>query len=202
MQVIKYLLYGILLLSLSSCGNENLIPSDYVTWVNNEENGLLKKKTVQPLEIEAVYKPLPYIIANEKRTNEIPQIEYDKRAKELEGMHYFTVKLSIIGGKLDITNFEVETDAQQQERLAYLSFAMQDDIKLVEGTDTLPCALYHFERSYDLAPYRTFVLGFEQKEENKTKDKTLVLDLAYFRTGPIKLNFASSDLARIPNLKL
>lgn len=202
MQEIKLLSLFFLFFLLGSCGKETLLPSDYIVWVNNEDNGLVKKKTIVPLEVEALYKPLDYIIANEQRTNAIDKVAYEARKKALEGLQYYTIKLGITGGKLDVTNYEVSDNGQQQERLNYLSFAMQKDIKLVEGMDTLPCVLYHFERSYDIAAYRTFVLAFEKKETNKTTDKTLILDLPYFKTGPVKLNYKIADLEAIPNLKL
>ncbi|WMX17578.1 hypothetical protein [Aureispira sp. CCB-E] len=199
MQGIKYF---ILFMILVGCGNRDLIPSDYVAWVNDSNNGLLKKKSIHPLEVELLYKPIPYIIANEQRSNTIDEGIYQKRMKDLKELQYYTLKLGILGGEFNVSNYEVSDNATQQERLNYLSFAMQKDIKLVEGKDTLNCALYHFERSYDITPYRTFVLAFQQKEINKGKDKTLILDLAYFKTGPIKLNFKGADLVRIPNLKL
>lgn len=199
MQTIRYF---ILLTVLISCGNGNMLPSDYIAWVNDSDNGLLKEKSISPLEVELLYKPLPYIIANEERSNSIDKIVYNNRLKELEGLQYYTLKLGITGQKQNVSNYEVTDDAQQQERLNYLSFAMQKDIKLIEGKDTLNCALYHFERSYDITPYRTFVLAFERKESKIEKDKTLILDLAYFKTGPIKLNFKAADLVSVPNLKL
>lgn len=202
MEAIKNIFFVIIFIGICGCGKQTLDPSDYVSWVNDEENGLVKKKTIHPLEIEVIYKPLPYVIANEKKTNNIPQLIYDARVAELEGMQYYTLKLGIVGGQHNITNFEIEDEIQQQDRNAYLSFAMQKDIKLVEGGDTLPCRLFHFERSYDLVPQRTFVLAFEQKKENITKDKTIILDLPFFKTGLIKLNYKTSDLESIPNLKL
>lgn len=205
MQDTKYMHFILLALFsyllLGSCGNSQLAPADYVAWVNDASNGLYKEKQVQPLTISAVYKPIPYIIANEKRSNQIDPIEYQQRKEELAGMQYVTLKLGIIGEQKDITNYEVQTDADLQERLSYLSFAMQKDIQLIDGQDTLACALYHFERSYDLTPQRTFVLGFEKKSTPAT-DKTLVLDLPYFNTGPIKLAFKADDLQAIPELKL
>lgn len=205
MQDTKYIhfillaLFGCLL--LGSCGKAQLAPADYVAWVNDASNGLYKEKQVQPLTVSAVYKPIPYVIANEKRSNQIDPTEYQQRKEELAGMQYVTLKLGIIGEQKDITNYEVQTDADLQERLSYLSFAMQKDIQLIDGQDTLACALYHFERSYDLTPQRTFVLGFEKKSTLAT-DKTLVLNLPYFNTGPIKLAFKANDLQAIPELKL
>jgi hypothetical protein len=202
MKAIKCILYSFILLNLLSCGNENLIPSDYVTWVNNSENGLLKKKTIPPLTVEALYKPLAYIIANEQRSNDISKEIYQARIEELGTLQYYTLKLGIIDEKLDVTNYEVTNNAQQQERLNYLSFSMQNDIKLIEGKDTLPCKVFHFERSYDLSSSRTFVLAFERTKSTNNQSKTLILDLPYFKTGPIKLNYKTSDLEAIPSLKL
>jgi hypothetical protein len=200
MQVIRVAIILSILVVISACGNQELIPSEYVSWVNDETNHLLKRKTVHPLIIEALYKPIPYIIANEKRTNDISKEEYDARKKELEGMQYYTLKLSTIEG--DITSYGVTDKAQQDERYNYLSFAMKNDIVLQIGEEILPCKLFHFERSYDLVDYRSFVLAFEVKEAHKNKDKTLILDIPYFQTGPIKLNYKTSDLDEIPSLKL
>lgn len=202
MQAIKIILILIIILNLFSCGKESMLPSDYVEWVNNIDNGLLKEKTISPLNVELLYKPIPYIISNEKRSNKIPKKEYEARVNKLKGLQYYTLKLSIVGGETDVTNFEVSEISQQQDRLSYLSFAMKNDIRLIEEGDTLPCVLYHFERSYDVVPSRTFVLAFDQRPEYKKSNKTLVLDLSYFKTGPIKINFKTSDLERIPNLKL
>lgn len=202
MKAIKFIWCSFLLLNLLSCGREDLIPSDYVQWVNNPENGLLKEKTIPPLTIEVLYKPLAYIVANEERSNVISKEVYQGRIKELEGLQYYTLKLGIMDENLNVTNYEVTNNAEQQERLSYLSFSMQRDIKLIDGKDTLPCKLFHFERSYDLSSTRTFVLAFDQLETNQNQSKTLILDLPYFKTGPIKLNYKTADLEAIPSLKL
>lgn len=203
MQGIKLLFWSIWLMgSLTSCGNEVLLPSDYIVWVEDPTNGLNKKKQVPPLEVTALYKPAEYIIANEERTNILSESVYQERSNKLLGMHYLTLKLGIEEEGKSVVDYQIETAQEKEERYNYLSFAMQRDIKLVEGTDTLPCKLYHFERSYDLVSYRTFVLGFEKRKENEDKDKTLILDLAYFNTGPIKLNYKATDINSVPNIKL
>lgn len=202
MQVSKLLLCLILLSLLMACGKQELVPSDYMEWVHDPTNGLVKKKTIHPLEVEVLFKPLDYIIVNEQRTNTIDPSVYKERQLALKGMQYYTLKLGIEGDQYDVTNYEVRTASEQQARLAYLSFSLQRAIKLVENGDTLNCQLFHFERSYDLTPYRTFVLGFEQKEATKYRDKTLIVEPSFSKTGPIKLTFETSNLVAIPNLKL
>ena len=201
--------WWLLLLLLSSCGQQVLEPAAYVEWMKHPEHGYWRTKTVPPLEVVAQYKTTDFIIANEKRSNEIEAAAYQAREKELEGMYYWTLKLSINDKNLpnrgakawNILNYGVEDKQQEQERLMYFSYAMQRDLKLIEGKDTLPCALYHFERSYDLDKSRTFVLGFP-KGNNPNADKTLLIDIPYFNTGPIKINYSKELLEQAPTMQL
>lgn len=187
---------------LGSCGRPELQPSDYVEWVNNPENGLRQTRSIDPLQVMALYKPLPYLVAQELRTNEMTAQAYDARATELEGMQYYTLQVAIKGRDADVTNYNVLDNQAQQERLAYLSFGMQQDIQLIQGSDTLPCKLFHFERSYDLAPHRTFVLAFDRPEgSDATAERTLVVELAPFNTGPLKFHYSNETLSSLPILK-
>ncbi|MFK7799390.1 MAG: hypothetical protein AB8E82_18205 [Aureispira sp.] len=207
-QVYKNWCWGILLL-LSSCGQQVLEPADYVNWMQNPDNGFLKTKTIAPLEVVAQYKTVDFVIANEKRSNQIATAAHQARQAALEGMYYWTLQLSINDPEIksqgvkswNILNYGLENKSQEQERLFYFSYAMQEDLKLIEGQDTLPCALYHFERSYDLSKSRTFVVGFP-KGKDPTADKTLLLDLPYFNTGPIKINYPNTLLAQAPAMQL
>ena len=187
-----------------ACGTPELAPADYVAWVQEAEHGLMQKRHISPLEVTALYKPLPYLIAQEERSNTIDPEHYQARTEALQGLQYYTLQVAIEGqGDRDVTNYQVANGADQQARLAYLSFGMQQDIQLIQGSDTLPCRLFHFERSYDLVPHRTFVLAFEQPEgAPSTQARTLVVELAPFNTGPLKFHYSTETLARIPSLKL
>lgn len=202
MQVNKLLIFLGLVLLLVQCGKAELQPSDYVAWVDDPDHGFRQTRTIAPLEITALYKPVPYLIAMEERTNDLDPMLYDQRAEELQGLQYYTLKVAINDHSADVTNYQVANNQAQQERLAYLSFGMQQDIQLIQGSDTLPCKLFHFERSYDLAPHRTFVLAFDQPEElDATTERTLVVELAPFNTGPIKFNYSNTTLSSLPILK-
>lgn len=196
-------------LLLSSCGEQILAPADYVNWMKDPANRHVKTKTIAPLEVTAQYKTTDFIIANEKRSNKIEKSVQQARQKELDGMHYWTLQLSINAPNTknegpqawNILNYGIEDKSQEQERLFYFSYAMQKDLKLIEGQDTLPCVLYHFERSYDLSKSRTFVIGFPKGNDPST-DKTLLLELPYFNTGPIKINYSKTILAQAPIMRL
>lgn len=192
-------LSGILFFSLDSA----VIPSDYVQWVINPENDLRKIKKVADIKIDVQYKPIPFIITNELRTNTINKKVYKKRVEELEGAQYFTIKVSVDPEvATDITQYKVSNVEEHQNRLYYLSYQLQNDIKLIEGKDTLAPQLFHFERAYDLAPHRTFVMAFETKKKNVNQDKVFLIDSPALETGPIKIKFKAEDLNNLPTLKL
>jgi hypothetical protein len=201
--------WWLLLLLLNSCGQPVLEPADYVNWMRDPNNGFRKTKTIAPLEVVAQYKTVDFIIANEKQSNQIAAAAHQARQTELNGMHYWTLQLAIHDPEIqdqgvkswNILNYGLTDKSQEQERLFYFSYAMQQDLQLIEGQDTLPCALYHFERSYDLSKSRTFVVGFP-KGKDPTADKTLLLDLPYFNTGPIKINYPNALLAQAPAMQL
>ncbi len=203
MKVLTMLLViSIMLITIVGC-KQSAIPSDYVRYVRNPDNGLLRSKQVGPVHIDLQYKPIPYLIANELRRNDISKEEFLPRQKELTGSQYYNLQLSVTDQpQANIINYRLRDETEIQKRLYYLSFGMQNDIRLIDGTDTLKPMLYHFERSYDLAPHRTFVLAFEQRPDNRYKDKTLILDSPVLATGPLKLKIKADALQNLPDLKL
>lgn len=185
---------------LSSCSN-GMKPSEYVKWIKDSKHGLHKSKQVQNIIVEAQYKPVPYIIANEMRTNEIQSNVFREREKELEGLQYFDIKLSINHPSYDVTNYEVYNEKDKDDRINYLSFGLKNDIYLLQGQDTMRCRLFHFERSYDVTPHRTFVLAFDNTNQ-KNEDKIVVINTPIFNVGPIKLKFKKEDFNNLPSIKL
>ena len=197
------LLIGVLMFCWSC--QQSVDPIDLVHYVKATKNGLAKAKEIGDIRVNLLYKPLDFVIANEFRSNQIKQDDYDSRKEELKGLQYYNLQVSVPNHpKLNITNYRVANAEEQQQRLYYLSFYMKNDIRLIQGQDTLAPVLYHFERSYDMAGHRTFVLAFiENQSEDKTPiDRTLVIDSPIMGTGPIKLKIKEEDLKNIPTLKL
>ena len=102
----------------------------------------------------------------------------------------------------DITTYRVNDPGEEQQRLYYLSFQMKENIRLIQGQDTLAPVLYHFERSFDLSPHRTFVMAFEEPLSKSPEDRTFILDSPVLGTGPLKLKITAKDLDNIPDIKL
>lgn len=169
-------------------------------FVNNEQNGLVIQKQTPNIYIKTRYEPIDYVIAKEKRSNDIKTTEYQNRKAELDGMHYFTIQLAEILKGGDLTNNEADKEALLNEKLYYFSYKMQYDFKLVEGQDTLPCKLYHFERMNDLNGMKTITLAFDKNANKDNIDKTLIFDSPILGE-PVKLNFEAKNILNTPQLK-
>ena len=76
---------------------------------------------------------------------------------------------------------------------------MQNDLFLVRDQDTIPCSLYHFERTYNIAPYCTLLLGFDKKFKKFSSYQILYVD-RLFSNKIITFNFLKESFERIPKL--
>ena len=195
------LFFMVIGLMIMSCNRPSLSPSDYVKYVSDEANGLVKTKNIGEVNIKVQYKPVSYIIANEMRTNDISKADFEKRKKELEAMQYYNLTLDIADAR-NILNYNVSNQSHQQERIHYLSFGMQQDIRLMENGKELPCVLYHFERTYDISKERTFLIAFNQDESTKDATKTFILDSSVLGIGTIKIQFDGKNIQQLPKMKL
>ena len=195
----KNILTILSILLLSSCFREALPPAEYKSWVENKENGLWVAKELGDFEFSILYKPTDYVALLELNPDSVEEQKIENSKKELGDMQYFTLKIKASQGN-DLLKTRVESEMQYFERLNYLSTFMQDDIKLIEAGDTLPCKLFHMERNYGLAPYNNFVLGFAAtKNEN---DKQVEINDKVFGVGKVILKVSKEDVDNIPQLKL
>lgn len=175
-----------------------LIPSQYVSWVENKDNGLEKKKKIDDITYVAQYRPVPYIICQEERKDDIADSLVKRRSGELNGMQYLNLKIEVPQGEL--LKYKITSRAEYDERVNYFSFGMQKDIQLVDGKDTLPCVLFHYERIYDVAPYGIFLMAFP-KGKSTGADKTLIFSDNQFNKGIIKFHFDSKNIENVPQLQ-
>jgi hypothetical protein len=97
----------------------------------------------------------------------------------------------------------MRTEGDYFQRLEYLTSNVQNDISLIEGTDTIPCGLCHYERNYGLSPYANIVLGFKKASgKNEKQDRIFVYDDQIWGVGKIMLKISNSDIDNVPFMKL
>lgn len=190
----------ILLLGLCSCGKEQLLPADYVAWVQDEDNGLRVGKTVDSYDFTLQYRPLEYIVAMENKGNAgIHHDSVQKRIKELEVLQYYTLKIASREGK-EVIATGISSEAEYYARMEYFTSGIENDLVLVQGKDTLPCRLFHFERNYQLAPYNNIVVAFDSSSVKA--DRTFIYDDQVLGIGPVQLTLKASAIENTPQLKV
>ncbi len=95
----------------------------------------------------------------------------------------------------------VGSEQEYSSRLQYFSDLAESDMRLVEGSDTLSCALFHFERNYGVAPYNKIVLAFPKIGE-AIQTKTFVFNEQALGIGKINLKIKEEDINKIPKVIL
>lgn len=176
---------------LVSCSSE-LTKNEYVNWIESPENGIKKVRTLDGFKYAIQYKPIEYIILK-KNKDAVKTSDY-------EDLHYIDLELS----HTDFPEFMklgLEEKEDYYHRLKYYSFDIQNDLKLIDGKDTMRCVFSHFERTYGILPYIKIVTAFE-KSKNQGGDKTFSYDDKIFNKGIINIKIKDQALKNIPEIKI
>ncbi len=181
---------------------EPLTSAAMLDWVESKENQLLNEKTIDDMNYSSLYKPHAYMCLLEAGNHSgMNSSELEKIKSAYSGMEYFTFKISTAKTQEELLRYKAAGSDEYYRRLEYYSFKAQEDFALLAGKDSLKCKLFHFERTFGLAPILTFVLGF-QGERKPEQDLTLVYNDRIFSNGIIKLHYGAETLNAIPELKI
>ncbi len=194
-----YLLVVCLLPLLAGCKQSVLSPQQYMDWVRNEDNGLHISKTIEDYSFSLQYKPFEYVMFLQLGKENAIRSQVEAKRGEMDGMQYYTLQIQ---GKNrgEIVGNEYSAE-EQAMRLEYFMGPAQDDIVLVEGKDTLPCVLYHFERSYNLDNGNALVLGFSKPANSGVTDKQLIYQDQVLNTGPVHFTISHAAIQQIPQIR-
>lgn len=185
---------------LSACEKTSLAPKAYVSEVQAPENGLFQHKVIDRIDYSIQYKPHAYIVAMEERQEQLEAEAVNQRLDELQGMHYFNMRLRLDGSNQELLKYQIASDQDYQQRIYYLSFGLKQDIYLQVNDQQIPCELFHFARNYGLSPTADFVLGFPMPKDQQG-DLQLVLEDRIFNNGTIKFTITQSDLENTPRMQ-
>lgn len=180
----------------------------YLDWFDNKDHGLRVEKTIGDLTFSALYKPHEYLAAMELKKEKITKQKLNEKMKDYEGLQYFTFRITADNEQQELLKKGIQSDQDYYSRIEYFSFGMQKDFTLVDGSDTLECALYHFERVYGLAPYATMVLGFpltKQAQDGTQKvmnEKIIGYSDKVFGAGNVYMRIKAEDLNNIPQFEI
>ncbi len=176
-------------------------PYEYVEWVKNPEHNLNRTKEINEFTFTLLNKPLDYIISIDQRKESITGSEYTKLKNEFGDLMYFDFTIEAAKAPTELLKYKVSGEAEYQRRVTYFSYEMQKDFSLIDDLDTLPCILFHYERTYDIVPYGKVLLGFNPLKNISGKTFEFMYHDKVFNNGYIKFTIRKSDLENIPKLK-
>ncbi len=128
------------------------------------------------------------------------QASFDSILKGYDGLLFFNLEISIDDFNEELLHYKPQPGDDYEERVAYYAFGMQKDICIVVAEkDTIPCAMYHYERNYGVSPKNNFMLGFNTSH---VKDAVLVYDNPYLPTGPVKFALNEQELFTHSQIKI
>ncbi|MBC7774792.1 MAG: hypothetical protein H7246_05075 [Phycisphaerae bacterium] len=187
----------VLLLLYCSCQN-GLSPDQYQKWLTAHFKELSSSQQQNGINATLTWLPADGLAIKEVGTQDKTALAAAR--KEYEGLEYYRLRIALQSGQGDVLQFQAANTDEYYQRVEYFSFGMQHDLSLLAGTDTLPCKLFHFERNYGAAPYADFMLGFEEKPENKSDRTLLYLDRVFSDTL-IRLTIDKEKFQGVPVLE-
>ncbi len=180
--------------------DETMTLKEFTGWCADKENKLAKEKTISGIRFKLSYLPAEIMALLELRSEHYDFEKFLKTRDTYLEMVYFNFKIEATDGTGELLKYKLESPAQYEARVKYLSFDMQNDLCLVQGNDTLLPGLYQFERTFGVAPYATVMLAFDAKKLDKSKGFTLVYNDRLFETGLIKFSYSDKQLINLPNI--
>lgn len=198
--LILFLFLGFAL--LQGCRPDGLSAEDYMKYVDDPSNGLIREKEVGDFIIGLQYRPAEYETIMQTGLNNLTQSAFDENLKEEKKLQFFVLRIGSADKKTDVLAQGITDQQEYYKRIEYLNAGIDKDIYLVDGTDTLSCVLHHFERTFHLAHFNTIMLAFENPHPDHIEDKTLVFDDKVFGIGRMKLTIDKKNIKNIPAIEL
>jgi len=213
-QFFREILLGLVsavVMTQTSCTKSQLAPRSYMSWIENESNGLKTTRVSGDFKFSLQYKPLEYVVMLNERNTNMDKATMEKEMEEIKDMQYYTLKINSNDEKAEMLRTNLSETNEYYRRIEYFSFHLKNDVYLIDGTDSLPCGLFHFERGYGISPDNNFLLAFplskkeiELRKQGKKyfEEKTLIYKDRFLNTGTVRLEIKKNALENIPAVRI
>lgn len=177
-----------------------LSPGEYIQWFKSDENHLRKAQTVNGIQYTLEYRSPEFVALLQEQNENITKTELDSVMQDFSDLLQFRLLIEVPGSQQEFLKHNLSADADYEARVKYYAFDMQKDITLkTEQGDSIPCAMYHFERTYNVSPSCVFLLGFVSVNTNEKMEIT-IYDKEIGKEK-IRFVFDPQELKNIPQLK-
>lgn len=195
------ILFIILVIALTSCQRRKILPeSEYVKYLNSSKSGLTITKFLNGIRYNLKMQPgeLLAILNTSENTNN--SLNYTEALKKYASQINFVFVIDDEQDndnrvKLSVFNKEIYGNL-----LGYANTELIKDIHLVQGNDTLSCALVHMEPANSIQPVLRLALAFNGVDTAK-KECTLIFNDNLFNNGPLKFHYPRDVFEQLPKLK-
>jgi hypothetical protein len=182
------------LIFLCACTSKRVQPNNYLDWYKQHSDDFVSSKSVGPFGFQLTYLPVEILVLQEYGAEAATSPAWDSLLADRGDFDYYSLRIVSKESNTPILKHPAWSIQDYQQRVQYMAFQMQHDIKLLRGSDTSHCALYHFERSYDVTPFTTLMLAFPSGEQTATflyNDQVLGL-------GPVMMPARKPESQSIP----
>jgi hypothetical protein len=177
-------------------------------WLNDPDNGLIKTKVINGVEIELKFLPPEFLTYREvKRLNNYNKQYIDSLLNLYQNSYSFLLKIGPEDGVdgEDIMLKGVGSMEEFKSRAQMMNFEMQEYVSLkAEGKKYKP-VLSTMENVYGMHSHRNIYLVFTPNDENKSLLKAEKLDVSFndelFETGISHFVFKKKYISNIPKVK-
>lgn len=188
-----------MLISTVSCKKE-LDSINYISYFNNPDNGLKELFGCNGWSGEANLKTPEYCALQELAfAQHKSDSVYQSFLSKYNHSIYFTLKLTGLNNADSMPDQATNTISSAVTS-EYLNFNMQQDLKLVNGADTLDCTLYHNEPYNSQLTMNTILLGFATVIKKQNLSLIYVGNIENLKC--LSITFEEKHLTEIPYLKL
>ena len=197
-----YILILFMVCSIGCGGKKVLDKPGFEKWMKNNKNGLVKEKIINRLKYKVCFQPIDWLMLKSDKQL-VMNDQVSKIKKDYESVLTFTIDITDTSESYSMLRYELGHENEYYDRINYYSNIIQNDLYLVDGTDTLPCMFTHMEQTYNVSPINTITVEFVRKDKTKKYNDTwLVYNDRVFNSGILKFFFKKEDLNNIPELKI
>ncbi len=196
-------------LFLFSCQKEFNNIGEFLQWIEEPENGLVKEKNINGFKIKMKYLPPEYLVSQELSYSE----KHDQQDIVSIYSYYSnnrTFLLSIThpierGTNPDIIISSSDNYSDYAGKYMNLSFGLNSIIKINGENNVYHPILASMEQTTSIKGGRTFYIVFADVNETDELLKEEMLDIVFddeiFNTGISHFRFSKKDIDNIPDFK-
>ncbi len=196
------------LLFLISCGTKEFTSeSDYYKFINNEKNGLTKKKTTNEFEITVKFLPTDYLVFKEVKDKIIDKKTIDSLEKIYSSSKSFLISINPLR-KVDNNDalfYNAQNMEDYKERILMLNFHPEEYLRIETQNKVYYPVLSTMENVYNIDDKRSIVLVFTDDDKNcelYKDDLDFIFEDKIFDTGINHFVFKKEKIHNIPKFNI